>query len=281
MRTPSRKKMAVIAATWFAAATWGLAQEPMDLSQNFRDGQPPAEFWNAFGEDGLLQPAPGGMRMTFQADRASLAPAGLSTRCDFSGDFEVSMSYQMLSVQNPTKGYGSGVNIWLQFKSNKNHIAKIAHYHRPRDGNVFFLDFRVGEVEESNVEMIPTSESEGRIALKREGSNLVFLAGPLDGDLKILRQAKVGLMAFGRFALSRIGQQSDRVGCAVFGFESPAGTNPVGHPKVDAEPRRETAYAAWLCLAFGGLILPTGGLIFWWWKTRKVRSPRDDGSLLK
>jgi hypothetical protein len=164
------------------------------LAQDFRKGNEPAVGWKIFGPQEMVKPEVGGLRVTIPAGSQKLEPVGLTPNVAIMGDFEVGIAYQMLSVERPRKGYGSGVNIWLKLRSDKNHILKIAHYDMPRDGNVFFLGYNYQDETKEKIGdpmIVPAMGLEGRIALRRKSSDMFFLAGPVDGDCKELRRIKV------------------------------------------------------------------------------------------
>ena len=87
------------------------------LTQDFRTGSEPAVGWRPFGPQEMAKPGVGGLRISFRADGQKMEPVGLTTDVAIMGDFEVGMAYQMLALEKPKKGYGSGVNIWLKLRS--------------------------------------------------------------------------------------------------------------------------------------------------------------------
>jgi hypothetical protein len=240
------------------------AQSPGEYVQDFRTGNGPESIWKVFGPEAqkLMRPERGGLRIKIPASRKRLDPIGMSSRVTLSGDFEVSMIFDILAADEPKTGYGAGVNILLQLHTDPPTTAKIAHYIRSDQGSVLFLDYKVGKKEKYEAKSFPTSTKKGRLALKREGTSLFFMAGPSGGESLELYKTEVGRedVPLVRFVANTGGSPS-ALDVRFVEVRIRSSDKLLGAPRVP-----EGGSGLWWVLC--GSLLVGGGMTFWWWQRR-------------
>ncbi|MCI0377423.1 MAG: DUF1583 domain-containing protein [Gemmataceae bacterium] len=232
--------------------------------QDFRTGRGPDAAWKVFGPgaEQVMRPERGGLRIRLDAGRKKLEPVGLSPHFSISGDFDLSIAYEIVAADKPTKGYGVGVNILLQLHSEPAKTAKIAHYLRQGQGNVLFLDYKVGQKEEYEVKSFPTESKKGQLALKRTGSTLFFMAGASGSELKELFQTEAGKEDV---QLLRIVANTGGSPSALdVRFEEVR----IRAGKLLNAPEASGGDGSWPWLVVGAAVILGAGIGLWWWKRR-------------
>src|SRR5262249_11352616 len=82
-------------------------------------------------------PAPEGLGGTVAAMRRDLNPIRGGGRFQLEGDFEVVGTYELLSADRPTKGYGVGVDLFIEVGPERRRLAKVARYNTVARGHVY------------------------------------------------------------------------------------------------------------------------------------------------
>jgi hypothetical protein len=182
------------------------------------------------------------------------------------GDCEVVVAYELLTLQPPRQGYGSGVGLAFDAGDEVGR-GSIQRVHKPGDGDGHVLQSGlVGASREMKEEyrFVPATARGGRLGLRRTGKELVFLAS----DSSTAPLQEIDRLPF-----------TDRTIRAVR-FFADAGGSPIAvdvrvrQIGVRAEeitggiPEREAAGSRWWWL---WLAVPAagGGLLFW--RIRKAK----------
>ena len=171
------------------------AQAPTtEFVHDFRDGKPLPAWLTLDGpvEEAEINLADAGMRVTLPAERKSHFAVGVETKLIFSGDFEITAAFELLSFERPATGYGVGVSLNLARAADRKLFGKIARFWRPEEGNVFISEFWNNDPPKfRRVKSVPTETRTGRLRLVREGDTLRYLAAEgFDGDFQEVYQAK-------------------------------------------------------------------------------------------
>jgi serine/threonine protein kinase len=124
----------------------------------------------------------GGVRVTLPAGQGVQKPAGLGGRLTIKGDFEITVSYEILEVDKPSKGYGVGVALYVAIDPDSNDAVSLARRLLP-DGRTVFMSDRMkpgdGKLEHKT-EMRPSSAETGKLRIQRAGSRVRFLVAEED-----------------------------------------------------------------------------------------------------
>jgi len=76
-----------------------------------------------------------GLRIFLPKDRQTKGAVGIEAQFSLSGDFEVTLDYEILSADKPKSGMGSGVKIWGKLVSEKFQALTLAHVTTPEGKN--------------------------------------------------------------------------------------------------------------------------------------------------
>jgi hypothetical protein len=195
MRTPKRTPWPLL----LLLAAAGLAGEaPEDFYQNFRGGRFQDALFQKVGADPERQvlPEAKGLRIRLPAAEKAWPPAGILPRFGMHGDFEITLSYEVLKIEPPRSGYGSGVVLWVMSGDEQQGTAAIARSHRVQEGSTYVLDRALPHADgqlRHDEQFVPTTSKFGKLRLQRTGDTLRYLAAEGNADeFRELRQEPFG-----------------------------------------------------------------------------------------
>lgn len=242
-----------------------------DFYQDLRSPKfpPPAvlEIANEEGEQKSVRRDPEGVRIRINGSESGFPPYGITPRFRVCGDFEITVSFEIVTLNKPILGYGASVSIWVMVDAPTVDAVTMARSNRPWDGNVWVADkgwWDVGEKKyHHNNHSFPTQCAAGKLRLVRIGSNVHFLAAEGDTsefqelhqvDYKIdeLTQIHLGVDTGGDKGPAEILLTDIRIRA----YELPLG----GINK----SRIKWSWLIWLMSALFGLGIICVGLIFYW-----------------
>jgi hypothetical protein len=174
-----------------------LGQMDDEFYQDFRGGASihPVLVRFGAGSAGMIQQEAEGLRLTLPANHKGGAAVGVAPRFHLSGDFEITLGYEILSAGEPSDGLGAGVKIWGKFGSEDFQAMTVAHVIRPKEGNGFvsILAHEKGGKRVFKRKARATDVKKGRLRLARTGSELSFLvAEGEDETFEELQRVTVG-----------------------------------------------------------------------------------------
>lgn len=110
-------------------------------------------------------------------DANSRLPVGLVANLGVRGDFEITMSFELLRLNKPTQGNGAGVSIYICTSSYNQAAATLGRFIHP-DGEQNFLCHRattpLGEERRHQGERFATTVGSGSLRLVRKGAVLSY-----------------------------------------------------------------------------------------------------------
>lgn len=128
-----------------------------------------------------ISTTPLGLRIALKADHDNGLPVGLIGRPSVRGDFEITMAFNVIRSDKPTKGKGVGVSIWIGTASTTREAASVAWYLQ-LNGREVFSGMRAFTPPDGKREYQRASiKAETRVAklrLTRSGSSLICLVAP-------------------------------------------------------------------------------------------------------
>jgi hypothetical protein len=154
---------------------------PAEFYQDFRGRRPPRPPLRLAGPDAdiLVIPEEGGLHITLPANRPPdqrREAVGLQLNTGLTGDFEVTGTYELLSAEEPSQGYGVGVNLMLTTGPELRRMAKVGRFRHPTRGSCYLADFSVkGSPKDLKARDMPTSARTGKLRMVREGPVVRFL----------------------------------------------------------------------------------------------------------
>ncbi|HUT91538.1 MAG TPA: DUF1583 domain-containing protein [Thermoguttaceae bacterium] len=175
----------IIVAVLLASA----GQMEEEFYEDFRGGSEINPVLNLFGPNAtqVAGSESQGLRITLSANRPDKAAVGVSPRFAISGDFEITVGYEILSADEPPSGVGAGVGIWGQIRSDPPQAMSVACLERPEKGSAFVTQFAHERTPDGKRDfkqklLAGGAGKKGRLRLARTGSELSFLVAEGEGD---------------------------------------------------------------------------------------------------
>src|SRR5262249_20761419 len=111
-----------------------------EFYHDFRGRDVPAEL-RVFGDPNhqLIRAEPEGLRITLPKDREPRLAVGLRTSFGIQGDFEVTVTYEILHAEEPPSGYGVGAGMFVQ-REDTSEGATLSRLRRARGKDIVFAD---------------------------------------------------------------------------------------------------------------------------------------------
>jgi hypothetical protein len=175
--------MVVTSVILFAAAF--PAQAPASgFEFDFRGGKPlPSELTLVGPNVGAVARLEAeGLRLTLPTDGQATSGWGVGLRFALAGDFEVTGTFELLSIAPPEGGAGAGVAINALPAPDWKKFAKIGRFLRADAGDVYVAEtWNKGRPQDYHRQVLPTVSRTGMVRLMRRGSVLHYLAANAAG----------------------------------------------------------------------------------------------------
>lgn len=151
-----------------------------EIYQDFRGKDVDEQLFRLQGPDAALRikPEPQGLRITLPPDPKGTRTLGLGTRFPVKGDFEITVGYEILQAERPTKGSGVGLEIYLNTDTPTNEALVFYRAARPKEGEVYMCDWKTMKAgkRETIRRHFPTDSKSGHLRLDRKGTEVTFWA---------------------------------------------------------------------------------------------------------
>jgi len=235
------------------------------------------------GDQKIVRRESSGVRIRVSGKKSGFPPFGISPRFRVSGDFEITVSYELVKLDKPASGYGVSVSLWAMTDTPSVDAATLSRAHRPHDGNAWVADKGWWAVSEKKYyhdgQTFPTQCRAGKLRLVRTGSVMHYLVA--EGDSDEFRELR--LASFNDEDLSQIhlgvdtGESTSPVEVLLKDLRIRAEELPVG------ASRRQTS-RAWLIWLVAGIIgigaVFASALVFWKFAhaRRAVQKPEQQAS---
>jgi hypothetical protein len=213
-----------------------------------------------------------GMRLKLPGPPAEVPQTGIYTLFVLAGDCEAVVSYELLNIPPPTKGYGAGLGLAFDLAGDAGRAA-IQCVEKPKEGRGYVLERTLANAPKSkdDYKFVPTKLKRGRIALMRKGKEVVFLAADTpDAELE-----EVGRLPFTDATVRQVRVFVDnggsptpvdvRVKLLAVRAEEITGGKPVSEQKT-----------SWWWLLW--LVVPVAGVggVLWYWRARRAQADDDE-----
>lgn len=135
------------------------------------------------------KPTPEGYLFLLPKSNAAIPGAGLISQFRVRGDFQITVAYELVEIETPTAGYGSGATLFVVTASGDG--AAVSRCDRPNEGPTFTTDRSLGlgtGRDKHEAMSSPTRAKAGKLQLIREGTTLRYLAAEGDGKIEELRR---------------------------------------------------------------------------------------------
>jgi len=183
--------------TMVALLVFSPGQMNDEFYQDFRGGTSihPALVQFGAGPAGTIRQEAEGLCITLPSNRKDRSAVGVSPRFCLSGDFEVTVAYEVVSAEEPSRGPGAGIKIWGKLGSEPFQALTVAHLIRPKEGAGFVAihGHERGGKRRFKTEWLPTAAKKGRLRLARTGSEVSFLAAEGEAEtFQEIQRVQVG-----------------------------------------------------------------------------------------
>jgi len=135
--------------------------------------------------DQAIASEPGGLRITLPSGRQDKAGVGIEPLFGISGDFEITLRYEMLSVDTPSTGMGAGIKVWGKIDTDEFQAMTLGHMVSPGGVSgysaILAREDRRGR-RHFQVKKLASDAKRGRLRLTRTGSELAFAVAEGEGE---------------------------------------------------------------------------------------------------
>lgn len=257
-----------------------------DLSQDLKT-QPAMKLAGGNAEH-FCRREPGGLRVTLPGDRKDTGPVGILTKLSVQGDFEITGTYEILSADEPVKGFGVGVSLWFRLDTPNFEAASAANFFKKTKAGPFsqvLVGDRAWHDEEKKEKHHSTGQvtevRKGRLRLSREGTTLRYLSAdwPLE-EFKEFFKTKIGPEDLQMVRFSG-GTGYDRVNVDVRLIDFKIRADKLGTispPASTPGPESPNPLVVYVLGGFGALVL-LGGLILGWRLSGRRKEPESPAEL--
>jgi Protein of unknown function (DUF1583) len=179
------------------------ANPPAQNYYDFRGGNPlPPELTLVGPNAGqVVKLEAEGLHVTLPTDGQQTSGWGVGLRYTLAGDFEVTGTYELISVAPPARGAGAGVAINALPTPDWKKFAKIGRFVRADEGNIYVAEtWHTGYPKDYHRKAAPTAARSGMVRLARHGSVLHYLAADAPGG----EFQEIGAWEFGPEDLSMV-----------------------------------------------------------------------------
>ncbi|MCI0684702.1 MAG: sigma-70 family RNA polymerase sigma factor [Gemmataceae bacterium] len=121
----------------------GVPEGDVDFYYDFRGSRPVPAALALFPPDtkASITPEEGGLRITAATKGGQTFGWGVSTRFGLAGDFEFTVTYELITLQPPTRGGGAGVALNLAPDHNRRKWAKLGRTFLVKEGSGYTAAF--------------------------------------------------------------------------------------------------------------------------------------------
>jgi hypothetical protein len=235
------------------------------------DGSKPLLLRTKFGSYGYhptqtVRPETGRLRLWLPA-RDGVGQTGLYSLFALAGDCEVIVTYELLKIQPPKAGYGSGLGLAFDVGENgEGGRGAIQRVDKPSEGSGFVVqtDPATGEKTEPVYHFLPNPDKAGRFGLRRVKKELIFLASNTPtGDMQELER-----LPFSDHTIRKVRLFADPGGsptaldARIWRIEVRSEEMTGGVPEI--QPDAPVRWWLW-----GGIAVVVGSFLCWDWRRRK------------
>ncbi len=160
---------------------------PYDVNYDFRGKPLPKEMHVLSSElVHFVHSEPEGLRITLPKDRTELQPLVLGTRFGLEGDFEITVTLEILDAEPPPTGYGAGATFFINKQDKPGAGATIGRLLRPNGKDILLVDHVFGKGHNPPHEAVESLSTDKRLRMrfKRTGAKLSYHVAPGLQDTK-------------------------------------------------------------------------------------------------
>lgn len=126
---------------------------------------------------------PDGLRINLENGRKATAPVGMTPTFGLRGDFEITLTYELLNVADTESGFGAGINLWIGTAGSREDEASVGRF--ARNNQSVHVATKAAKNEQGKMVTksftFPTEAKKGKLRLEREGTTLRYSVSEEDG----------------------------------------------------------------------------------------------------
>lgn len=169
----------ILVALASLAATDGESMSAV-FDADFRRSQFEPLRWTLVGRNAqrFITPTERGLRIAFLPKRMPEVPVGIAPTTRIAGDFEISLSYEIVKGSRPKLDPAPGLSLGVMFDSEAQHTYTLMRLSKPKEGEVMFAHRGrlVDGKRKLNYKEEPATSSSGVLRLSRRGKKLFYEA---------------------------------------------------------------------------------------------------------
>ncbi|WP_406694593.1 DUF1583 domain-containing protein [Singulisphaera sp. Ch08] len=147
---------------------------------DFRRSQFEPLRWTLVGRNAqrFISPTSRGLRIAFAPKRMPEVPVGIAPTVGIAGDFEITLSYEIVKGSRPSRDPAPGLSLGIIYDSEAQHTYTLMRLSKPKDGEMLFAHRGrlVNGKRKLNFNEEPANSSSGMLRLTRRGKTLVYEA---------------------------------------------------------------------------------------------------------
>jgi hypothetical protein len=170
----------------------------VEFHQDFRGGKIDDETLRLVGGNAeqLVKIEPDGLHIRMPEGVKNPAPVGVVPRFWVHGDFEITVSFEILTADKPVRGYGLAASIWVETDTDTAEAATIERGIIPMEGERFTSTRISGppppENRKYDARRMPAMSRSGKLRMAREGSSIITSFADGTQPFRVLRKVALG-----------------------------------------------------------------------------------------
>lgn len=253
------------------------AAPTQDLAREFKGKQLHKSDFSYDGPDAknFIANEEQGLRWRFNKEKQPTKAIGVSWRVRLHGDFMATMRYEILQVEQPERGWGVGVEMYLTLNTPEPRDGIVfARMVAPKSGPQIVFHHMTNDEKGNRTakdpirEPAPPRSLRGRMRLAREGKTLIALLAEEDDEFKEVHRRELGNMEVMkiRFAGINGGAPNAVLDMRLLEYELQEKFVPLAAVKSDPPPKvaedlpalsptGSGRWTLWIVIVIGGLLL--------------------------
>lgn len=243
---------------------------------DFRNGQFRETLLKYVGPNvkSLVKPEAEGLRITLPTESKPTPSVGVACALAVHGDFEITVSYEVLRAGKPQSGYGMGVRLQIAAVSAKRDGAAIARAVHPAQGEVYSTArwFTADGKVQQNGRHYVTASKHGKMRLARKGDVLLYLAAGPDGEnfLELRRETFVEDALNAVRIVADTGDSTGDLDVRIHDFR-------IRGSEISADPSVTRAGKAWIWWTLAGTCTAAVVILAWYYVRQRRAAEETDG----
>ncbi len=179
---------------WLGAAAPGLSAELVEFPLQQDLSQQPGLRLDGPNASQVARPDGQGLRIRLSADRSDRAGVGVATKFRLAGDFEATLTFEILAIEEQAPPEGAGVAMLLTFEKPVTGGAAISRLRKAKQEVFGASRITPGAdgKDRYKTQNVPATGMQGKLRLVRTGPTLKYLIAEGSDEFREINSAEVG-----------------------------------------------------------------------------------------